>query len=71
MVSVTGGVLSGRDPLLKTASHTTSVPLYSDLAGMVSMNTLAPFSLTELVVMLGNCSSDESFTLQPMIVLAD
>ena len=43
-VSITGGVLRvrGTDPSRKIATHTTSVPLYCNLAGMVSVNTSMP-----------------------------
>ena len=70
-ISVTGGVLSGRDPLMKTATHSTTVPLYSDLAGMVSVYTRLPFSLIEPAVMSGNCPTGDPFTLQTMIASVD
>ena len=70
-VTVAGGVDSGGVPSVKRARHTTTVPLYSDLAGMVSVYTKAPFSSIEPVVMSGNCTSDDPFTLQPMIACGD
>ena len=70
-VTAAVGVDSVGDPSVKSARHATSVPLYSDLAGMVSVCTKAPFSLIEPVVMSGNCTSDDPFTLQPMIPSGD
>ena len=64
MVSNTGYVLSGGDPFTKNASHTISVPLYSDLAGMVMVLTTLPLSLIELITMSVNCPADEPFTTQ-------
>ena len=66
-----GGVDSVGDPSVKNARHTTSVILYSDLAGMISKYTLAPFSTLELVVMLGNSPTDDPFTLQPITASGD
>ena len=72
MVSVAGGVDSGGLPSLNIATHTTIVPLYSDLAGMVSVYIIiASFSLTEPDIMSGNCPSGKPFTFQPMIASDD
>ena len=43
IVSVTVGVMSGGDPGTN-AKHSISVPLYFDLAGMVSILTIVPLS---------------------------
>ena len=53
----------GGDPSKKSATHTTSVPLYSDMAGMVSVYTRVPVSVIEPVVMSGNCPTDDPFTV--------
>ena len=66
IVSVTGGVISVGDPSVKSATHSTSVPLDSDLAGMVRVDTIAPFSVIALVLMPGNSPVSNPFTLQPM-----
>ena len=50
----TGGDLSG-GASKNVARHTTSVSLYSDLAGMDSVCTIVPFSLTKSVTTPGNC----------------
>ena len=71
MVSVTGGVTACRDPLMKSASHVTSVPLYFDLAGIVSVDTRLPFSLVKPGVMLGNSPTDDLFTIQAMVASSD
>ena len=71
MVSVTGGLTAGRDPLVKSASHITSVPLYFDLAGMVSVDTRLPFSLVKPGVMSGNSPTGVLFTLQTMLASSD
>ena len=70
IVNVVVGVTSVRYPSKKSATHTTTVPLYSDLAGMVTTNTglkRVPVSMTELVVMSGKNPTAVPFTLQPMI----
>ena len=60
------------DPSLKTARHTTSVPLYSDLAGMDNVYTTVPFSMINPVVMSGNAlTGDNTFILQPIIAPGD
>ena len=64
MVSNTGYVLSGGDPFTKNASHTISVPLYSDFAGMVIVLTILPLSLIEPVTISVNSPDDEPFTSQ-------
>ena len=71
MVSVAGGVDSGGFPSIKCATHITIVPLYFDLVGMVSVYTTLPFSLIEPELMLGNCTTDEPFTLHPIIASDD
>ena len=49
-INVTGGVVSEGDPSMKTATQTTSVPLYTGMAGMVRVSTnvpsLSPIELT-------------------------
>ena len=40
--NITGGVVSEGDPPVKRARQTTSVPLYTDMAGMVSVSTNVP-----------------------------
>ena len=72
MISVAGGVDSVRDPSMKNAMHSTPVPLYSDLAGKISVYTIVPFSLIEPVVMSGKKSpGNDPFTNQPMIASDD
>ena len=39
-ITVAAGVASYGDPSVKTARHTTSVRLYSDLAGIINVYTL-------------------------------
>ena len=72
MVSVTAGVssMTGGDPS-KTARHTTSVPLCSEVAGMVSVFTTMPLSLVEPVVISGNRPTGDPFTRQVMSVSVD
>ena len=57
---------SGGDPSKKTATHSTTVPLYCGSAGMVRVSTMIPLSLTEPDLMSGNCPLGEPFTLQEM-----
>ena len=71
MVSIAGGVDSVGLPSIKIAMHTTTVPLYSDLAGMVSVYIIAPFSLTEPDIMSENRPTVEPFTLHLMIASDD
>lgn len=62
--NLTGGVFS-LDPSSEDAKQTTSVSLYSDLAGMVSVSvTTVPFSLIEPLMMSGKCLKEVPFTLQ-------
>ena len=42
IVKVTGGVLSAGDPSMKVARQTTSDPLYTGMAGIVSISTIVP-----------------------------
>ena len=50
-INITGGVLSEGDPSSKVARQTTSVPLYTEMAGMVSVSTNVPsLSLIELAM---------------------
>ena len=42
IINITGGVLSEGDPSVKTATQTTSVPLYTGMAGMVRVSTNIP-----------------------------
>ena len=69
--SVAGGVNSVGDPSKKTATHITAIPLYSDLAGMVSVYTIVPFSEIKFDMMSGNTPDDDPFTSQPMIASDD
>ena len=64
--SDTGGVSSDGDPSSNRATHTTSVPLYSRVAGIVSVFTRVPLSLVEPVVISGNCPTHDPFILQLM-----
>ena len=57
---------SGRDPLKKTATHSTTVPLYCGSAGMVRVYTMVPSSFTDSDLMSGNRPAGEPFTLQLM-----
>ena len=57
-------VLSGGDPFRKYASHTISVPSYSDMAGMVRVLTKLPLSMVEPIVMSGNCPDGKPLTSQ-------
>ena len=41
-INITGGVVSEGDPSMKTATQTTSVPLYTGMAGMVRVSTNVP-----------------------------
>ena len=70
-IMVATGVTSVGDPSVKTARHSTTVPLYCGSAGMVSVYTLLPFSLTEPDMMSGNSPNGELFTLQVMIASDD
>ena len=63
---VAGGDTSGRDPSKKTATHSTTVPLYCGSAGMVRVLTIVPLSLTDPGLMSGNRPLGEPFTLQEM-----
>ena len=63
---VAAGDISVGDPSKKTATHSTTVPLYRGSAGMVRVCTLLPLSLTEPDLMSGNCPIDKLFTLQVM-----
>ena len=50
-INITGGVLSEGDPSVKIATQTTSVPLYTGMAGMVRVFTNVPsLSLIELTM---------------------
>ena len=50
-INITGGVLSVGDPSMKVARQTTSVPLYTGMAGMVRVSTNVPsLSLIESTV---------------------
>ena len=68
---VAAGDTSGRDPSRKTATHSTTVPLYCDSAGMVRVCTMLPSSFTEPDLMSGNCLTAKLFTLQVMKVPDD
>ena len=68
---VAAGDTSGRDPSKKTATHSTTVPLYCGSAGMVRVYTVLPSSLIEPDLMLGNRPTDDPFTLQTMIASDD
>ena len=47
-IMIAAGVLSvGVSPSRKTARHTTTVPLYCDSAGMVSVSILLPCTLID------------------------
>ena len=63
---VAGGDTSGRDPFNRTATHSTTVPLYCGSAGMVRVYTMIPFSFTKPGMMLENCPTDDPFTIQLM-----
>ena len=65
---VAAGDTSGRDPSKKTATHSTTVPLYCGSAGMVRVCTMLLLSFTEPDLMSGNCPSTSStaFTFQVM-----
>ena len=63
---VAAGDTSVGDPSKKTATHTTTVPLYCGSAGMVRVSTIVPLSFTEPDLISGNCSSGKPFTLQMM-----
>ena len=64
--TVAAGVTSFGDPSKKTATHSTTVPLYCGSDGMVSVCTMLPLSLTEPDLMSGNCPTDKLFTFQVM-----
>ena len=50
-INVTGTVVSRGDPSMKIARQTTSVPLYTGMAGMVRVSTNVPLlSLIELTM---------------------
>ena len=50
-INITGGVVSEVDPSSKVATQTTSVPLCTGMAGMVSVSTnVPPLSLIELTM---------------------
>ena len=68
---IAGGDTSVGDPLRKTATHSTTVPLYCGSAGIVRVSTLLPSSFTEPGLMSGNCPTDDPFTLQTMIASDD
>ena len=70
-IMVAAGVTLVGVPSTKKARHSTTVPLYCSSAGMVSVYTMLPLSLTEPALMSGNCPSGELFTLQPMIASDD
>ena len=69
-ISVTAGAMSGRDSAMN-ATHTTFVPLYFGVAGMISVFTRVPLSLAEPVVISGNCPTGDSFICQLMKASAD
>ena len=72
IINITGGVASVGDPSRKTATHITTVPLYSDLAGIVNVYTsIFPLPEVEPVAMSGNCPIDDPFTVQQMIASSD
>ena len=59
----------GTDPSIKTATHTTSVPLYSGLAVMVRVYTRAPSSSLPVPGVISGkefCVTKDPFTLQTM-----
>ena len=68
---VAAGVTSVGDPSRKAATHSTTVPLYCSSAGMISVSTNLPFSLTVVDLMSGNCLTGEPFTLQSTIASGD
>ena len=68
---VAGGDTSVGDPSMKTATHSTTVPLYCGSAGMVRVSTLLPSSLMEPCLMSGNCPIGNPFTSQVMKALND
>ena len=70
-IMVAAGVTSIGVPSKKTATHSTSVPLYCGSAGMVSVCTMLSFSLTEPDLMSGKLLAGEPFTLQVMKALDD
>ncbi len=63
---VAAGVTSVGDPSKKIATHTTTVPLYCDSAGMVRVYTMIPLSSIEPDLMSGSCPIGVPFTLQMM-----
>ena len=64
-IMMAAGVASaGVTPSRKTAAHTTPVPLYCGSAGMVSVYTMLPLSLTKPDLMSGKSPDGEPFTLQ-------
>ena len=65
-IMVAAGVTSVGVPSKKTATHSTTVPLYCGSAGTVSVCTILPFSLTEPDLMSGKSPDGEPFTLQKM-----
>ena len=60
------GVTSFGFPSKKTATHSTTVPLYCGWDGTVRVYTMLPLSLTKLDLMLGNSPTGDPFTLQVM-----
>ena len=70
-IMVAAGVTSVGDPSKKTATHSTTVPLYCGSAGTVRVCTILPFSLTEPDLMSGKSLVGEPFTLQKMKALDD
>ena len=71
-IMVAAGVTSvGVTPSKKTATHTTSVPLYCGSAGTVRVYTILPLSFTEPELMSGKAPDGEPFTVQIMRTSAD
>ena len=70
-VMVAAGVASVGDQSRKTATHTTSVPLYCGSAGTVRVCTMLPLSLTEPDPMSGKSLDGEPFTVQNMLTSND
>jgi hypothetical protein len=65
MINNVAGEVSSVDPVAETTKHTTSVPLNSDLAGIISVSVIVvPFSLIEPRVTPGKFRIKDPFILQ-------
>ena len=66
MISVAGGAVSVGDPPTKTGTHSITLPMYSDLVGIVSVcTTVLAFVGIEPGLMSGNHPMGVPFTSQP------